>query len=259
MALSMRYQRRQFRTRTPIYAQFFSFSRISFTVSDAALWKIFDVADRCRKMICTGRRMTRESCIRAEFICKQRWEAAADRCRRWRRKRERNGVVGCVLTKLARNYFQPGTSVATGKIGFYVFIARTVCAGKISLEFAQEFSSTRPSVANSSRETSGKKINLIIRIKSHAFRVSLNIYFCNRPMVFTNSGIKKKTLWNKIRIYKLRKDTLLIYVVKTLRANYILGKVSIKSDATFEGAFSKDNYNNFKLIIKPCAIKPRAR
>lgn len=66
--------------------------------------------------------------------------------------------------------------MATGKIGFYVFIARTVCAGKISLEFAQEFSSTRPSVADSSQETSGKKINLIIRIKSYAFRVSLDIF-----------------------------------------------------------------------------------
>lgn len=61
------------------------------------------------------------------------------------------------------------TSVATGKIGFYAFIARTVCAGKISLEFAQEFSSTRPSVANSSWETSGKKVYLIIRIKNHTF------------------------------------------------------------------------------------------
>lgn len=70
---------------------------------------------------------------------------------------EGNGVVGCVLTKLARNYFQPGTSVATGKIGFYAFIARTVCTGKISLEFAQEFSSTRPSVANSSRGNKWKE------------------------------------------------------------------------------------------------------
>lgn len=104
--------------------------------------------------------MTRESCIKVEFICKQhgRWQIDADAGE----GTEGNGVVGCVLTKLARNYFQPGTSVATGKIGFYAFIARTVCAGKISLEFAQEFSSTRPSVANSSRETSRKKVYLII-------------------------------------------------------------------------------------------------
>lgn len=125
--------------------------------------------------------MTRESCIKVEFICKQRG--------RWKQidadageGTEGNGVVGCVLTKLARNYFQPGTSVATGKIGFYAFIARTVCAGKISLEFAQEFSSTRPSVANSSRETSGKKVYLIIRIKSHAFRALLDT-FPDRTMI----------------------------------------------------------------------------
>lgn len=111
--------------------------------------------------------MTRESYIKVEFICKQngRWQIDADADE----GTEGNRVVGCVLTKLARNYFQPGTSVATGKIGFYAFIARTVCAGKISLEFAQEFSSTRPSVANSSWETSGKKVYLIIRIKSHTF------------------------------------------------------------------------------------------
>lgn len=52
----------------------------------------------------------------------------------------------CVPTKLARNYFQSGTSVTTGKIGFYAFIARTVCAGKISLKFAQDFSSARSSL-----------------------------------------------------------------------------------------------------------------
>lgn len=156
---------------------FFFFLRIIF--------EIFDVADRYRKMICTGWWMTRESCIKVEFICKQsgRWQIDADAGE----GTEGNGVVGCVLTKLARNYFQPGTSVATGKIGFYAFIARTVCAGKISLEFAQEFSST--SVANSSRETSGKKVYLIIRIKSHTFRALLDT-FLDRTAI----------------LYKVRKD-----------------------------------------------------
>lgn len=132
--------------------------------------------------------MTRELCIKVEFICKQRgrWQIDAEGT-------EGNGVVGCVLTKLARNYFQPGTSVATGKIGFYAFIARTVCAGKISLEFAQEFSSTRPSVANSSRETSGKKVYLIIRIKSYTFRALLDT-FLDRTMA----------------LYKVRKNIFLI-------------------------------------------------
>lgn len=89
----------------PFMRNFF-FSWIIFTVSDTALWKIFDVTDRCRKMICTGRRMTRELCIRVEFICKQRgrWQIDAGAGG----GSEGNGVVGCVLTKLARNYFQPG-------------------------------------------------------------------------------------------------------------------------------------------------------
>lgn len=62
-------------------------------------------------------------------------------------------VVSSVLTKLARNYFQPATSVTIGKICFYAFGARTVCAGKISHEFAQDFTNTRFSVADSSRKT----------------------------------------------------------------------------------------------------------
>lgn len=124
--------------------------------------------------------MTRESCIKVEFICKQRGRVRIDAGE----ETEGNGVVGCVLTKLARNYFQLGTSVATGKIGFYAFIARTVCAGKISLEFAQEFSSTRPSVANSSQETSGKKkVYLIIRIKSHTFRFTRYVSQSNNGSV----------------------------------------------------------------------------
>jgi len=69
------------------------FFRRLFLPWPALLWKIFDVANRCPKMICTGWRMTRESCIKVEFICKQRgrWQIAADAGE----GTEGNGVVVC--------------------------------------------------------------------------------------------------------------------------------------------------------------------
>lgn len=130
---------------TSPFARFSPPLRIIFTVAGTRLtgksWtKARARTDRYQKMICTRRRMTRESCIRAEFTCKQRG-TRRDRCRRRRKKRGKWSRRVCVLTTLARNYFQSGTSVTTGKIGFYAFIARIVCAGKISLKFAQDFSS----------------------------------------------------------------------------------------------------------------------
>jgi len=81
---------------------------------------------------------------------------------------EGNGVVGVCSNKTGPELLSTGNlAVATGKIGFYAFIARAVCAGKISLEFAHEFPSARPTLGDSSRGNKRKEsLYLIIRIRN---------------------------------------------------------------------------------------------
>jgi hypothetical protein len=81
---------------------------------------------------------------------------------------EGNGVAGVCSNKTGPELLSTGNlAVATGKIGFYAFIARAVCAGKISLEFAHEFPSARPTLGDSSRGNKRKEsLYLIIRVRS---------------------------------------------------------------------------------------------